>query len=171
METLDQALFYTDGGATNLGEGEFAKAGIAVYSPSSNLDIGRGFFVGDGVSSNMAEYEAVIAAIKYSVHIGYKSLKIISDSQLTVRHIEKACLGRKGYECSDPKLVKRLQIVKELISNFDSFDIVHTKRENNKEADALVRAATAKGVKIVLPSEWKDGEVTVYWDDSDLHSK
>ncbi|MFA5037574.1 MAG: reverse transcriptase-like protein, partial [Candidatus Izemoplasmatales bacterium] len=66
---------------------------------------------------------------------------------------------------------KRLQIVKELISNFDSFDIVHTKRENNKEADALVRAATAKGVKIVLPSEWKDGEVTVYWDNSDLHSK
>jgi ribonuclease HI len=166
METV---VFYTDGGATNLGDGEYARAGIACYSP--DCGVSRGFFVGDGVSSNMAEYEAVIAVMKYSIHAGLKDLKIISDSQLTVRHIEKACLGRKGYECSDPKLLKRLGVVKELIKSFDSFDIVHTKRDNNKEADALVRSATAKGVKIVLPSEWKDGELTTYWEDSKFYSE
>jgi ribonuclease HI len=171
METVSPALFFTDGGATNKGEGEYAKAGIAVYSPPNSLGVGRGFFVGDGVSSNMAEYEAVIATMKYAIHAGITDIRITSDSQLMVMHIYKGCMNRKGYECSDPKLMKRLAIVKELIQEFDTFDIVHTKRDNNKEADALVRTATAKGAKIVLPSEWKDGDVAIYWDDSNLHSE
>ncbi|MFA5037410.1 MAG: ribonuclease HI family protein [Candidatus Izemoplasmatales bacterium] len=171
METLEQEVtFYTDGGAHNLGDGEYAKAGIAVYSPPTSLGIGRGFFVGDGVSSNMAESEAIIATLKYAIHNGHTNIRIISDSQLTVRHIEKACLNRRGYECSDPKLMKRLAIIKELIKELDFFDITHMKRDNNKEADALVRSATAKGVKITLPSEWKDGDITTYWDDSEFHS-
>ena len=148
------AIIFTDGGATNKGDGEYIKAGIGIYSPPESLIFGIGFNIGDNVSSNMAEYEAIIAAIKICIHIGVKDLHIKSDSQLCVRHIEKKCLNRKGYECSDPKLLIRLSIVEKLIKQLDSFDIEHISRNLNTTADALVRSATASKKPICLPSCW-----------------
>ncbi len=149
-----EVVFYTDGGARNMGDGEYARAGCAIAC--SEIDIERGFYLGDGISSNMAEYEAIIAAIKVTIDLGHNTLRIISDSELCVKHIQKEVLNWPGYTCSDPKLRWRLDIVKNLVKKLDYFRIEHTRRDNNKIADALVRSATKAEIKVPLPSSWED---------------
>jgi ribonuclease HI len=154
----DSIEVYTDGSAHNLGDGEYAKAASAIHS--IDLGITKGYYLGDGVSSNMAEYEAIIAAMKIAINKDVKNLTIVSDSELCVRQILKNCLGRPGYACSDHKLIPRLAIVKELIGYFAFFDIVHKKREFNSEADKAAEIAV-KGRNIVpLPSTWSQDDVS-----------
>jgi hypothetical protein len=87
--------------------------------------------------------------------LNIKNLLIRSDSQLCVRHIEKKFLKRSGYECTDSKLIFRLEQIGELIKYFDCFNIEYISRIFNVEADSFVKyAKIAKRPIRCLPSSW-----------------
>ena len=161
MPNTDVTL-YTDGSSHNLGEGIYQKAGIGIHS--SDLNITIGLYLGDGISSNCCEYEAIIAAMKIAVNRGVSRLTIKSDSELCVKQILKNCLGRPGYACSDKKLIPRLEIVKELIDEFKFFNIVHIRRGLNSEADDAADKAVKDKKIIAIPSSWTTKYVTFQLD-------
>lgn len=86
-----------------------------------------------GLTSNQAEYYALINALKIAIAEGEtKILLVQSDSELMVRHVNGE------YKCRDAKLIPLLEEVKVLAAHFDDFLLFHVKRELNERADAVV---------------------------------
>lgn len=91
-------------------------------------------------TNNFAEYQGLIAALKYALQHGPKALKLISDSELLVRQI-------KGiYKVKNATLQDLHRRAKELIAQLDWFSIGHALREHNTEADRLANEAMDKGM-------------------------
>jgi ribonuclease HI len=65
------------------------------------------------------------------VAMGRKRIRIQSDSELLVRQLN----GR--YRVRDPKLQARFERAGLLLRHFDSYTIVHVRREANQLADTL----------------------------------
>lgn len=90
-------------------------------------------------TNNVAEYSALIEALKLAEARGARDVDIQSDSELIVRQI----LG--AYRVKHPDLKPLYKRAKEIIARFESFRIRHVRREENKHADGLVNAALDGG--------------------------
>lgn len=91
-------------------------------------------FIGK-TTNNVAEYTALIYALEYLQKNKYERIKIFSDSKLLVEQI------RGKYQVKNPGLKDLNKKAKLLISTFKQFDIEHTYRSGNKEADNLANIA------------------------------
>ncbi|XP_025618967.1 uncharacterized protein [Arachis hypogaea] len=89
-------------------------------------------------SNNQAEYEALIAGLKLA--LGHKATNLTAhcDSLLVVQQI------RGEFQVKDPLLERYWLIAKDLISNFNSFTIIHVHREQNVRADILSKLAATR---------------------------
>jgi len=77
------------------------------------------------MTSNEAEYRAVIEGIKEAIKMGAKNVEILTDSELIVKQI-------KGeYKVRAENLKKLNKKVKSLISKFEKFSIKHIPRDKN----------------------------------------
>ena len=65
-----------------------------------------------------------------------KYLQVYIDSLLITNHFNDS------YIVKGEKLIKYLEIVKDLVGNFDSFSIIQVPREENAGADALANLAS-----------------------------
>lgn len=83
-------------------------------------------------TNNVAEYSALLAALKYAVEKNYPSLKVLSDSELLVRQMH----GR--YKVKNPALQELFDRAQALVRRLQQFSVEHVPRERNKEADRLV---------------------------------
>ncbi len=86
-------------------------------------------------TNNVAEYEALVHALKWAVARGEKRLLVFSDSELLVRQLE----GR--YKVKHPDLRPLYERARILMSRLDEVKVSHVRREQNVEADALVNKA------------------------------
>ena len=86
-------------------------------------------------TNNVAEYQGLIEALRIATEKQAVEVRLRSDSELIVRQLE----GR--YKVKHPDLKPLFAEAKRLISGFALFDIRHVRREDNKEADALVNQA------------------------------
>lgn len=86
-------------------------------------------------TNNQAEYEALLLGLELVRRLGFKEVSIRSDSQLLVRQLE----GR--YKVRDPKLKPLFQRAASALKALSGHDIVHIRRELNREADALANKA------------------------------
>lgn len=86
-------------------------------------------------TNNQAEYQALLAALRKSRRLGAKHVTVRSDSQLLVRQF----LGE--YKVRDAKLKPLHEEAQRLARAFDSFEIVHIPREQNRAADRLANRA------------------------------
>lgn len=127
----------TDGGA----RGNPGPAGIGVVMrDDKNIIIGRyKEFIGNA-TNNIAEYKALILALKESIKISNFKFQILNiqinmDSELVVRQMQ----GR--YKIKEPSLKILATEVLALIKNFQNVEFKHIPREQNKEADKLVNQA------------------------------
>ena len=129
-------IAHTDGGARgNPGPAGF---GVVIHDAKGENVAALSQYLGRQ-TNNFAEYQALIAALEYAVQHGHKALKVISDSELMVRQI-------KGiYKVKDQTLRDLHARAKELISKLHWFQIEHTLRGGNREADELANAAMDKG--------------------------
>ncbi|XP_015970880.1 uncharacterized protein LOC107494337 [Arachis duranensis] len=89
-------------------------------------------------SNNQAEYEALIAGLKLALSHQVQSLTTYCDSLLVVQQI------RGEFQVKDPLLEQYWLIVKDLISKFSSFTILHVHREQNVRADILSKLAATR---------------------------
>jgi len=86
-------------------------------------------------SNNVAEYQALIHALKYALDRGATHVKVFSDSELVVRQI-----GGQ-YRVKHPDMVPLHGKAKGLLSRFDKASVSHVRREQNKDADRLANQA------------------------------
>ncbi|XP_057744562.1 uncharacterized protein LOC130962356 [Arachis stenosperma] len=89
-------------------------------------------------SNNQAEYEALIAGLKLALDRKATNLTAHCDSLLVVQQI------RGEFQVKDPLLERYWLIAKDLISNFNSFTIIHVHREQNVRADILSKLAATR---------------------------
>lgn len=92
--------------------------------------IGRGA----GMTNNVAEYHAVIRALKHAQAQGWTGVRIRADSQLIVRQIT----GQ--YACNAPTLIN-LRAEASALGKALQARIAWIPREQNEEADKLTRQA------------------------------
>ena len=125
------ARVHIDGAARgNPGPGAFAfvieRPGGPVVEESGCL--GR-------TTNNVAEYTALVRMLEKAAELGLKHLHVLSDSELLVKQM-------KGeYRVKNPDLQELCNEAKDLCRRFDSVNLQHVRREQNKRADELCNVA------------------------------
>jgi ribonuclease HI len=100
------------------------------------------------MTSNVAEYYGLIAALDYAQSHSVRAIRVESDSELLVKQM------RGQYRVKSEDLRPLFERAKKMSQGFDSFRIEHVYREQNREADALANEALdeTEGGKPKLPS-------------------
>src|ERR1035441_6006611 len=91
-------------------------------------------------TNNYAEYKGLLAVLDWALVNGAKRLRVVSDSELMVRQMK----GR--YKVKSPGLRPLWEEAQRLALKLKGFEMRHTLRGGNKEADRLANEAMDKGV-------------------------
>jgi ribonuclease HI len=91
-------------------------------------------------TNNHAEYSGLLAVLKWAAENGAKRLRVVSDSALMVNQMN----GR--YKVASPGLRPLWEEARRIARSFDKFEITHTLRGGNKEADRLANEAMDRGM-------------------------
>jgi ribonuclease HI len=118
-----------DGGSR--GNPGTAAWGVVVLDSRGEVLEGHGGLIGHA-TNNVAEYHALLEALKLASQRKAEVVEILADSELIVRQVQ----GR--YKVRHPDLIPLHADVARRIPTFRSFRIVHVPRERNQEADRLV---------------------------------
>ena len=127
---------HVDGGARgNPGPSGY---GVAITDTSGHPIAELSEYLGHR-TNNYAEYQGLLAALRYAAEHQIKALKVISDSELMVRQM-------KGiYKVRHPELRKLYDEAQQLVRRLEHFEIRHALREHNKTADRLANQAMDRG--------------------------
>jgi len=127
---------HVDGGAR--GNPGPAGYGVAIKDASGHLVAELSEYLGHQ-TNNYAEYQGLLAALRYATENQIKALKVISDSELMVRQM-------KGiYKVRHPELRKLYHQAQQLVRRLEHFEIRHALREHNQIADRLANEAMDRG--------------------------
>src|ERR1700679_3249944 len=125
---------FTDGGCSgNPGPaavGEVIKKGDKTIK-TLNRAIGQG-------TNNIAEYTALIVGLQEALILKADEVSVKTDSELMAKQVVGA------YAVKHENIKPLFDQVKHLITGFKTFQITHVPREQNAEADALVRQVLKK---------------------------
>jgi ribonuclease HI len=108
--------------------------GVAIHDEAGNPVKMHGRALGR-VTNNIAEYTALADALDLAKQLGGTRLEIFSDSQLLVRQYN----GQ--YQVKNAELFKRLKDIHVQARAFESVQLSHVPREQNKTADRLANQA------------------------------
>ncbi len=86
-------------------------------------------------TNNVAEYQALLHALRFAIDRGAREIEIYSDSELLVRQLA----GR--YRVKNPGLQPLFREAAALLTRFGRSRVTHVPRERNREADALANRA------------------------------
>jgi ribonuclease HI len=115
----------------NPGEAGF---GVHVTDPEGAEVAGLFGYLGRA-TNNVAEYQALLAGLRFALARGATAVEVFSDSELLVRQLE----GR--YRVKNPGLVPLHREARSLLARFERARLSHVPREQNREADALANRA------------------------------
>jgi len=91
-------------------------------------------------TNNYAEYKGLLAVLGWAGQHSARRLRVVSDSELMVKQM-------KGqYKVASPVLRPLWEEAKSLARALDNFEISHTLRGGNKEADRLANEAMDRGM-------------------------
>jgi len=91
-------------------------------------------------TNNYAEYAGLLAVLQWAGENGAKRMRVVSDSELMVNQMK----GR--YKVGSPGLRPLWEEAKRRVSRLERFEIGHTLRGGNKEADQLANEAMDRGM-------------------------
>jgi probable phosphoglycerate mutase len=91
-------------------------------------------------TNNYAEYSGLLAVLRWALEHGAKRLRVVSDSELMVKQMQ----GK--YKVASPVLRPLYEEARKMARRIENFEIRHTLRGGNKEADALANEAMDKGM-------------------------
>jgi ribonuclease HI len=111
-----------------------AAYGVVVETPDGAPVAALSKFLGRA-TNNVAEYQALLAALDYALENHHRRLRVFCDSELLARQIE----GR--YKVKSPDLKPLYERARAMIGRLESFRIRHVPRAQNAEADRLANAA------------------------------
>jgi ribonuclease HI len=86
-------------------------------------------------TNNVAEYQALLHALRYALARGARRVEVFSDSELVVKQID----GR--YRVKHPDMLPLHREAGTLMRQFERATVSHVRREQNKDADRLANRA------------------------------
>jgi ribonuclease HI len=135
---------HIDGGSRG-NPGPAAFAAVMKTADGELVDEISGFL--GRTTNNVAEYQALLAALDYALAHKCRRLRVLADSELLVHQINGV------YKVKNSGLKPLFDRAKHLISRIEYFSIQHVYREQNREADRLANRtldAAKKAVRINL---------------------
>jgi len=132
---------FTDGGS----RGNPGIAGVGVVLKTDNETKKFSQFLGDNITNNESEYQALIFALRKTKQLlGKKkskqtTLNCYADSELMVRQLNHQ------YKLSNENIQKLFIQIWNLMLDFKEVTIIHIPREKNKEADEMANKAMDQG--------------------------
>jgi ribonuclease HI len=140
---------HCDGGARgNPGPAGF---GAVIEGPDGQVAARLSRYLGKQ-TNNYAEYSGLLAVLEWALENGVKWLKVLADSELMVNQM-------KGlYKVSSPTLRPLWQEAKRRTVMLQKFEIGHTLRGGNREADRLANAAMDEGQKSGVRNQGAAGQ-------------
>jgi len=133
---------YIDGGAR--GNPGPAGYGVRVENERGDLIEELCGFLGSA-TNNVAEYNGLLAALRYANEHGHRIVRIKSDSELLVKQM----IGQ--YRVKNPGLQPLFQQAQSLARTLERVAYEHVRREQNKDADRLANLAMDKGTRSGSP--------------------
>ena len=113
--------------------------GAVVEDPAGRIVARLSEYVGKQ-TNNYAEYCGLVAVLKWAAEQGACRLRVVSDSELMVKQM-------KGqYRVKNPGLLPLWEEARRLARSLDGFEITHTLRAGNAEADRLANEAMDRGM-------------------------
>lgn len=91
-------------------------------------------------TNNHAEYQGLLAVLTWAAEHGTRQLRVVSDSELMVKQMKGA------YKVSSPALRPLWEEARRRANLLERFDIRHTLRAGNQEADRLANEAMDRGM-------------------------
>ena len=123
----------------NPGEAGF---GVHVAEPDGRIRAELYGYLGRA-TNNVAEYQALLHALRYALAQGARRVRVFSDSELVVRQVE----GR--YRVKHPDILPLFREAVALRGRFEEATVEHVRREQNRDADRLAnRALDERGSKL-----------------------
>lgn len=105
-------------------------------------------------TNNYAEYSGLLAVLTWAIEHNVKRLRVVSDSELMVKQMQ----GK--YKVASPVLRPLWERAKKMARNIESFEMRHTLRGGNKDADQLANEAMDKGMgKSAIPTVGKPADL------------
>lgn len=96
-------------------------------------------------TNNVAEYQALLHALRYALDQGRRRVRIFSDSELVVRQVTGV------YRVKHPHMLPLHREAMRLLTRFEEAQVLHVPRERNYEADRLAnRALDEKPTKLII---------------------
>ncbi len=111
-----------------------AGIGVMILEEGGSFERRVWEYIGEA-TNNVAEYQALLLALREASRLEAARVKIRSDSELLVRQVE----GR--YRVKHPRLIELHCQARDLMKIIPSFQIEHIGRELNAQADALANRA------------------------------
>jgi ribonuclease HI len=118
---------HIDGGA----RGNPGPAGYGVHIELPDGTVAE-LYGGLGIATNnVAEYNGLLAALRWALEHGHSMVRIKADSELLVKQM------RGEYKVKNAGLLPLVAKARVLIGQLDRVTFEHVRREQNKEADRL----------------------------------
>jgi len=131
-------IAYIDGGA----RGNPGPAGYGVHIELPDGSIEELHAALGIATNNVAEYNGLLAALRYAQQHGHRAVRIKSDSELLVKQM------RGEYKVKNAGLLPLFQQARLLAEGLERIVYEHVRREHNKDADRLANLAMDEGTKI-----------------------
>ena len=113
--------------------------GAVIEDPNGRVVARLGEFLGIQ-TNNYAEYSGLLAVLQWAIEKGAMRLRVVSDSELMVKQM-------KGqYKVASPVLRPLYEEARRRSRQLDRFEMKHTLRGGNQEADRLANEAMDKGM-------------------------
>lgn len=132
MSSPPELVIHIDGGSRgNPGPSGF---GVRAVNARGEVVAEHFGFIGVG-TNNVAEYQALVHAFRLAAARGARRIQVLSDSELVVKQMNGV------YKVKHPDMIALWRQASTLRRGFESAEIKHVRREQNKEADALANQA------------------------------
>lgn len=137
-DKLRKLVIYADGAA----RGNPGPAGVGVVIADGQGEVLRQLSAYIGrATNNVAEYKALLLALREAAKLQAEEIEIRLDSQLLKRQL------RGEYKVKSRRLRPLYEQVQALLSPYGSVTIVHIPRQGNRQADRLANRAIKVALK------------------------
>jgi len=128
---------HCDGGSR--GNPGLAGYGAVIEDPQGVVKARLSEYVGRR-TNNYAEYAGLLAVLDWALANGVKRLRVVSDSELMVRQMKGV------YRVKNPGLRPLWEEAQRRAVRLEGFEMRHTLRGGNREADRLANEAMDRGM-------------------------
>ena len=95
-------------------------------------------------TNNVAEYIALLQAVRLAKKLGVRKIHIYSDSQLVVNQMKGT------FQVKSISIQKIKNIIDRYLDSFETYDLTYIPRDQNREADVLANIGVRQGEQLDL---------------------